>query len=188
MPVFRAGKVFTLGASVRNNYTHKADFDYGFGNHLNSREQAVEVVRAFYKHLQLASTLAVGGDEAVGHLEVVVVRDIVGWIFSHYRRDNFSSRQGRPIMNGHNPDQIIRIFDHHRSKPVAVIDNAGHVFDYSLVVAAERQVIDALFGNYDELGQIDGVSSFTQNLSLRSALTAVGQKLDDVLKVIGSGV
>jgi hypothetical protein len=57
---------------------------------------------------------------------------------------------------------------------VAVVDDIGHVLNHALIVTAERQVIDALFSDHDELSQIDRVGAFAQDLTLRSALTAVG--------------
>ena len=73
MPVVGAGQVFADRAGVGDHHTHKADFDDGLGDHLDRGKQAVEVVGALHQHLQLATAQAAGAQEAIGHLEVVVV-------------------------------------------------------------------------------------------------------------------
>ena len=91
-------------------------------------------------------------------------------------------------MDGHNADQVVRIFDHHRGETLAGIDHGRHALDDHFILAAERQAVNAFFGDHHELSQVDRVRTFTQDLALGTSLTTVGQKVHHVLEVIGGGV
>ena len=74
MLVLLAREVDAGRAGVGDDDADVADLDDGLRDHLDGREQAVDVVRALDEHLQLAAAQAAGREELLGVLEVVVVR------------------------------------------------------------------------------------------------------------------
>jgi len=186
--VIQSGEVFADLTGIRDHHPHKPDLNDRLVDHLHGGKQAVEVIGAFHQNLQLASAQAIGVHEPIRHLEVVMVGVAVCHVRANDRRDNLARWQRGAIVHGHNPDQVVRVLDHHRGETLAIADDRGHVFDDHLVVLAEREVIDAFFGDHHELRQVDGVSTFTQDLPLRTALTIMGQKVAYVLEVMRGGI
>ena len=84
VPVVRAGQVDAGLAGVGDDHADVADFDDRLRDHLDGGEEAVDVVRAFDQHLQLAAAQAAGLQEALGVLEVVVIG--VRAVWDHRRR------------------------------------------------------------------------------------------------------
>ncbi len=152
--------------------------------HFNGGKQAVDIIGAFDQHLQLASAEAACFQELVGILELVVIGlDLLG-IIAHNRSNDLALGKRGTIMDGHNADLVIRILDHDGVKTVALGDDIGHALDHLGVFAAERQGVDALIGDDDELHQVDRVRPFTQDPALRAALTAVLEKTLHILEIL----
>ena len=55
-----------MRAGVRHDDADVADLDDGLGDHLDRREEAVDVVGALDEHLELAAAQAAGGEERSG--------------------------------------------------------------------------------------------------------------------------
>ena len=117
-----------------------------------------------------------------------MIRRAVGHISANNRRDNLTRWQRKPVVDGDNPNQVVQVFDHNWGKTLAFSDDGRHILDHHLVVFAERQVINALFGNDHKLRQVNRVGAFTQDLPLRTALTAVSQKVRYILEIIRCGI
>ena len=188
MAVIGARKIHPDVAGIRNHHTHKTYLDHGLWNHFNRGKQAVEVVGAFHQHLKLTSAQAVGGNEAVRHLEVVVIGKRIIDIRTHHWGDDLTGCQRGAVMHGDHTNLIIRIFDDHRGEPFSVGYHCTHILDDTLVFAAKRHVIDLLFGDHHKLSQVDGISTLSQNLPLRTALSVVVQKGGYILKIVGRDV
>jgi hypothetical protein len=76
-------------------------------------------------------------------------------------------------MDGDNPDQVIRILNDHGPEAVALSDHFGHTANGIRFLLAEGKGIDALFCDYNELHQVEGVRTFPQDATLRPALPAI---------------
>ena len=74
--------------------------------------------------------------------------------------------QGWTIMNGCDADLIIGIFDDDREKSAALGDYLCHTLNNLHIIAAERQGINTLICQHNELHQVDGIRSFTQDPAL----------------------
>ncbi len=188
MAVIQPGKIFTDLTCIRHHHAHESNFDNRLVDHFHGREEPVEVISTFHQNLQLASAQTIGVHEAIWHLEVVVISQWIGHVGANNRRDDIAGWQRRSVMHGHNPDQVVRVLDHHRREALAFFDNRGHVLDHHLVVPAERQVIDLFFGNNDKLRQVDRECTFTQDLTLRTTLTAMSQKVGHILKIMRGSI
>ncbi len=74
------------------------------------------------------------------------------------------------------------------SKPSRSAMSAAIRSNVLAFVGVERQVVDALLGDHHELGEVDGVGAFAQDLALRTALAAGAQEGAHVLEVVGRDV
>ncbi|MPM88034.1 hypothetical protein SDC9_135135 [bioreactor metagenome] len=188
MTVIQAREISAGLTGIRDHHAHKADFDDGLLDHFHGGEQAVEVIGTFHQHLQLTSTHTAGRDEAVWHLEVVVIGHRVVHIRADHRGDDLTRGQGRPIMHGDHADCIVGVFNNHWAETTARFDDLGHVLDDNFIITVERQKVHPLFSNDDELGQVESIGTLTQDLALRTLLTTIGQEMSHILEIIGGGI
>ncbi len=71
--IILAGKIVTHFAGIRDHHADITDFDDRLLDHLDRGKQAVDVIRAFHQHLQLAAAETAGPQEVVRILEFVMI-------------------------------------------------------------------------------------------------------------------
>ncbi len=124
----------------------------------------------------------------VGILEFIVIGFFLGRIVANHRRDDLALSQRRTVMDGYNTDRVVGIFDHYRPETLPLCNHISHAADGVSFFTAEGEAIDPFLGDDDELDQVDGVRTFTQDAPLRSALSAVLEEITHILEILGNGI
>ncbi|OQA13936.1 MAG: hypothetical protein BWY63_03317 [Chloroflexi bacterium ADurb.Bin360] len=184
MAVFCSGEILASFASVGNDDPDVADFHNCLRDHFHCGKQPVEVIRTFYQHLELSPSQAAGIEKVIGRLEVVVIGSRIVWIIAHNGGDDFALRQRRTIMHRDDASKVVGVFDYHGAESISLGDDLCHVVNNGIFGAVQRQVVDALLRDYDELRQVDGIRAFAENLPLRSPLSAAAQEVLHILEII----
>jgi hypothetical protein len=173
---------------VRHHDTDIADVDDRLRNHLNGREQPIDVVGALDERLQLAAAEAARLQELFRVLKIVVIQRRHRGIVAPRRRDDLPVRERGAVMHRDDADDVDGVLDHDRLESVPLRDDHRHPLERVRLRGVKRQEMDALVRDHDELRGVEGIGTLTQDLALRSALTAGAQEGGYVLKVIGRDV
>lgn len=112
---------------------------------------------------------------------------------AHIRRQQFVLEQARTILHGDH-GQLVGIvraggfLDDDRRKPVAVVEQAAHLFVVDFFLGVERHRVRRFTGHHYEQGWVDDVRTFAQDLALRAFLPAVIEESAHVAEVVDAGV
>jgi hypothetical protein len=135
--------------------------------------------------LELPAAPAARGEEALGVLEDVVVRRGVRRVLAAHRSDDLALREARAVVHRHDADEVVRPLDDHGGEAAALADDGGHLADLRVLLAIDREKVDLVVRDDDELREVDGVRALAQDLALRAALAAALEEGDDVREVVG---
>jgi len=109
-------------------------------------------------------------------------------VLPHRRRNNLALRQSGPIVNGDDADDIVRIFNYDRFKPIALRDDARHLLEQRFIIGFQADRIATIHGEHNKLREVNGIAAFTQNFALRAFLAAILKECANILKITGSFV
>src|SRR5262249_60358715 len=126
--------------------------------------------------------------ESIVVLEPVLIRVRLRRIVADGGRDDLPRWQRGTVVDGHDPDEIIRALEHHRIEAVALLNDLRHPLEDLRIRFLQRQEIDPIGGDHDELRQVDGVGALPEDLALRPALPAGPEESGGVLKFAGRRV
>src|SRR5262245_11461493 len=109
-------------------------------------------------------------------------------VFAYRRGDDFPRWKRWPVVCRDYPHLVRFVLDYHRNEAVALVDDLGHLLEQRAFGFVEIERQRAFAGQHYELGQVQGVSAFAQNLALWALLATGLQESAHVFKVVGARI